>query len=366
MDERIMQFRVGVMVFATLLIAAILVAMFGEMPNLVHGSYTIKIAFAQAPGVREGTPVRKSGIHIGRVTKVEFARGPSGRPDTRVLVTAQIEGDKSIYPDEACYVQSNLLGDAALEFIRVSGKPVSTEPLKPGAQINGVYTPDPATMIGDMQRELKESISSVTGTSRELAEVSKTFSTTLCRVNNMLDENRAGLNAAVQQSSKTLESVDMAARSLQRLIGDNETQQAIKDSMRRLPQIAEETECTLRTVRQAASQMDRTFGSVERITNALGSEQVLGRLSSSAANLDRTMATVAEFTDKLNNSNGSLGRMVRDPELYENLNRAARNIERVTREVQPILDDARVLSDKVSRHPGVIIRDAIKPGPGIK
>ena len=55
-----------------------------------------------------------------------------------------------------------------------------------------------------------------------------------------------------------------------------------------------------------------------------------------------------------------------DRQLYNRLNRAARNIEDISQDLKPIVDDARVFSDKVSRHPGVIIRDAVKPGVGLK
>ena len=41
MDERIMQFRVGVMVLATLIVTAILLVMFGKLPTLIGRNTTI-------------------------------------------------------------------------------------------------------------------------------------------------------------------------------------------------------------------------------------------------------------------------------------------------------------------------------------
>ena len=63
-DERLMQLRVGFMVLGMLLITAILIVMFGELPDLIHGEYTIYVTFDKAPGVAEDTPVHKSGILI--------------------------------------------------------------------------------------------------------------------------------------------------------------------------------------------------------------------------------------------------------------------------------------------------------------
>ena len=31
-----------------------------------------------------------------------------------------------------------------------------------------------------------------------------------------------------------------------------------------------------------------------------------------------------------------------------------------------MVEDVRVFTDKIARHPGVIVRDAVKPGPAIK
>src|SRR5689334_4742946 len=99
MDERIVAFRVGVMVLATMLLAAILTLLFGDIPSLTQGTYTIHIKFKDAPGVGEATPVRKSGILIGRVTHVDFA------DDGQVLVSAAIEGNRPLQRNEVCYVR---------------------------------------------------------------------------------------------------------------------------------------------------------------------------------------------------------------------------------------------------------------------
>ena len=73
MDERVVRFRVGVMVLATVFITAILVLLFGDFSTFGQSTYTVYIAFPQAPGVARDTPVRKSGILIGRVSSVPIS-----------------------------------------------------------------------------------------------------------------------------------------------------------------------------------------------------------------------------------------------------------------------------------------------------
>ena len=52
------------------------------------------------------TPVRKSGILIGRVSDVRLTDH-----DSKVLVTLEIQADKTIYQNEDCYITRDLLGD---------------------------------------------------------------------------------------------------------------------------------------------------------------------------------------------------------------------------------------------------------------
>ena len=109
MNDRVMQFRVGVVVLATAIIAGILVVLFGDLPSLVQATYPLKMSFADARGIATGTPVRKNGILVGRVASVELdERGG-------VSVLADIDSYVPIYKDEQPRIASTLLGDA--EFL---------------------------------------------------------------------------------------------------------------------------------------------------------------------------------------------------------------------------------------------------------
>ena len=367
MDERLMQFRVGLMVAASLLVTGILVVMFAEPGKLLPGgSYSIKIVFDQAPGVISGTPVRKSGIRIGAVRSVEFAKDRQGRQDTKVLVTADIDADKRIYEDEVCRLQSNLLGDAVLEFVRAPRQTDRNEAIPENALIPGLYRPDPASAIGDLQNDLQSSIREVTATAGQLQEVGKALTITLKHVNGILEENRDTITGTVTQARTTLESVGQVADNANKLLGDPESQRIIKEQIRRLPQIIEDAQRTIQGLERGVKTITETAADVKRVTGALGDEQSVAQIKDTLASLAATGKQLEAFSKAANNPDGSLGKLVNDPELYQHLNRAALNVEQLTRELKPIIDDARVISDKVSRHPGVLLRDAVKPGAGIK
>src|SRR5262245_12766873 len=137
MDERVVQFRVGVTVLAALIITGILMLLFGELPSVLRGSYVVYVKFPSAPGVAQDTPVRSLGIHIGRVTKVQFTG------DNEVLVTAKIDGNVELYRDEAVRISSGLLGDAELTFVPGPRRPGQRVPIKAGDLLAGTVSTDP-------------------------------------------------------------------------------------------------------------------------------------------------------------------------------------------------------------------------------
>ena len=72
MSDRVVEFRVGVMVLATAIIAGILVVLFGDLPSLVQATYPLKMSFEDARGIATGTPV---GVGIGFKPPRFLARG---------------------------------------------------------------------------------------------------------------------------------------------------------------------------------------------------------------------------------------------------------------------------------------------------
>jgi len=73
------------------------------------------------------------------------------------------------------------------------------------------------------------------------------------------------------------------------------------------------------------------------------------------------------FSKALNQSDGTLGKLVRDPKVYDDLAQASANVNRLTRELRPIVDDVRVFTDKIARHPEQLgVRGAIDRRPGVK
>jgi len=129
-DERRVQFRVGVLVLATAIIAALLVMLFADMPAQFQGSYPLTVQLPHAGGLREGAAVRRRGVLIGRVREVRLADG--GGVDVLVDIDAGVEIPRGEVPR----LRVPMLGEAELDFVApAEGPPAEAghDELPPGA-----------------------------------------------------------------------------------------------------------------------------------------------------------------------------------------------------------------------------------------
>jgi phospholipid/cholesterol/gamma-HCH transport system substrate-binding protein len=109
----------------------------------------------------------------------------------------------------------------------------------------------------------------------------------------------------------------------------------------------------VQSVRGTLNSADRAVKNIETITDPIAenSQELVSQVLSSLANLDGTLRQVETFGAALNNSNGTIRRLLDDDDIYWQIRRTIENIEMATAKIRPILDDARVFSDKIARDP---------------
>ncbi len=362
MNERVMQFRVGVVVLATFLIAAILVFLFGDTGALLEDSYVVSMRFTRAPGVSVESPVRKSGILIGRVKRVELIE------EGGVWVTAKIKSSAPIFENDVCKISSgSLLGDSFIEFVQQD---------QPAARIEdgfvvgeGVSPVSILDMISNFEDDLERAMNSFTSAGDALTVASKDVGVLAKNLNKLLadEDNRLGnlltkTESALDGFSKTMQSIDS-------VIGDETTRAKLRESIAQLPDTLNEARDMIASLQTMATSADANLQNLKGFTEPLGENgpQLVASIQESVEQLDELLEMFTDFGDALNSSEGSLGQLVHNPDLYQNLNRAAENIQIATGQLQPILNDVRVFADKIARDPGRIgVSGALQRRAGIK
>jgi len=105
-------------------------------------------------------------------------------------------------------------------------------------------------------------------------------------------------------------------------------------------------------LKTALAGVDRNLANLEGFTRPLGERgnQLVANLEGTINKLDKVMGDISAFSEGLNNSEGSLGMLMNNPDVYQQLNEAATRINGLTKQLEPILNDTRVFTDKLARH----------------
>ena len=353
MDDRVVQFRVGVLVVASCIITAILVVLFGEWPSLGRRQNTIHILFEQAPGVTIDTPVRKSGILIGRVSNVEL------RDDGTVMVSAKLDAERMPRRSEACRITSGnvLLGDAALEFVPGGDRDASPEYITDGAVIQGTVASSPldtldvitdvAQMVKNLEGDIRLAIVSIRQAGEEVNTVAQ-------NLNAVVANNQSQFQRILQKTEQTVDRFDSSMESLSSTMGQDGIAAKLDRALESVPELLNGAEGALSAIQSMAERAEENLANLEGLTEPLGERggELVTNLERSLRRIDELVANVTDVTNTIRDSEGSLGKFIHDPTLYDNINMAAENFQELTFRLRPILEDARIFTDKIARDPG--------------
>ena len=348
MNEKLIAFRVGVVVLAAACLAVVLIGIFGGGKGVFQPRYTVFLRFPSAPNVTVDTPVRKNGVLIGRVSNVDLK-------DDHVVLTARIDANRKLSRNEICRISTaSLLGDAVLEFVPSSVRTPTMEIVQDGDFLaDGVVATDPLQVLTNMEDNMQTALISI----KEAADEVATFTHAL---NDTLDNNDEQFRRIVEKSELALDSFQRTMTTLDDVVGDPDIKRGLKKSLSDLPEILDDIRATMGEARKAMSSLDRVgvkaeqnLDSLAEFTGPLGEqgEQLMNDLSRSMQNFDEITSQLVVFTQTLNSSDGTLGKFINDRELYDDVRETVTNLQEASRRIEPILKDVRVFTDKIATDP---------------
>ena len=126
MTERAMRLWIGMFVLIALILLSTLIVAFGSLPAVFKRVNHYTIRFKDAPGVAQGTPVRRSGVRIGEVTDINLDNETG---DVEVVVG--IEKKYTVRHNEEPTLITGLLGtDTTIDFVPVTEGPGQPPPAR--------------------------------------------------------------------------------------------------------------------------------------------------------------------------------------------------------------------------------------------
>jgi len=362
MDDRKKQFRIGVVVFATLLVTSILIVMTSDFSGLLfREQYQLQVLVDQAPGVAPDTPVRRRGILIGRVATVEDV-------DDGALITINVNADKHVKTNETARIQTSLIGDAVIEF-SPDGPSEGAQQVEPGGPpLEGMFNPSALDLMANLQGDLKKTIIRLGSAGEEVAKLANQLNTVLGDQDvERLGRLVASLEEAVGEFASVMSNVDD-------IVGDEEFKVQLKEGLAKLPSVVEDASAILQVLERTVESANQNLVNLQGFTKPLGERgpEIVDSIESGVANMSELLGEFALLAKNINDSDGTIGKLINDDALYNQLAatvaqasgaigdiRLLINDPTMRRRIRQILDDIRVFADKIARDPARVARGIV-------
>lgn len=277
LDKEKTQIKVGIFVVVGLLLGMYIIFMIGGEKQLFESQYRLTTQFKDISGLRNGAPIQLAGLKIGFVDKIKFSEDLT-KKDIELTLRINKKFQERIRKDSIATVNTQgLLGD---KFIYISVGSDSEEVLKNGDFLEGkeVYSIyNLAEKSGEIVEDVKEASKSIRKFFEEMYTGKDDVRQAIRSVKNIMKEaeNGNGVLHALVYDPKGKQVVEDIAAS----IG------ALKDIMGRV------------------NETDKKNGEISGIIT----------------NLKLASADFKEVVERINRGEGTIGGLVTDPAIYNDL-----------------------------------------------
>jgi phospholipid/cholesterol/gamma-HCH transport system substrate-binding protein len=285
--EQAIALRAGLFVIIMLVATAITIFVLGTERGYFKKVFTVYTSFSNVLGLQPGAPVRLSGVTVGKVASVNV---PQDMAKTKLEVVMQIERkfQSRVRANSIASIKSlsYVTGDY---YVEISMGDSNSAMLKEG---DFIQSTDPA----DFSRAFGNGINVVDSIYKNLKEIEET------RLFERLSNSANSLNDVIEE-------IKTGKGMLHALIYEPEGKNLIDN------------------ISKTSEHLRKVMQDVDRITNQIKSGNGLLHAILYDEEKRKILDNLAEATDDLKNitekiaeGEGSLGAIINDPDLYDNLN----------------------------------------------
>lgn len=267
--------------------------------NFIYAKYT------DTKGIMVSNPVFINGYQVGSVYDIENL----DENLSSIVVAIKLKSNYNIPVNSVATIKDNPLGAASINIALGDGK----QYLKIG---DTVLTASTAGLLGDVMNKLGPVGDQLKNTVHSLDSVLK-------NINSIFDPNtKHNLQEVIANINKTTASLVVSSTSLQAMM--NQQSGAITQSMNHVASFT-------KNLSDNNEKVTRMLGNVEKTTDNLAKADIAG----SVDKLKSTITNLNGILEKMNSQDGSLGKLMNDKALYNNLTNTVRS-------ANILLDDLRV------------------------
>jgi phospholipid/cholesterol/gamma-HCH transport system substrate-binding protein len=340
--ERKRAIRVGLFVAMALGLTGIIVFLIGQETGLFQRHVTFRTYFENVEGLTTESPVWLGGLDVGRVERVSF---PDRVGETRLEVRLRVNARHAerVRRDSVARLSSmGVLGDKAVD---ISIGSLEEPPVPPGGEVPSVPGADLSSLMRSAAQVMEDSVA----VSHALRQAVEAYTDP-----GMTEDVRA----SVRSLRALLEAVETGDGVLHALIYDKEAGQRVRVLLANASRAAlrvdtslEHVEALLREVRTgkgtahaliyerdgaralrelgaAAGQLAGLLEEARRNPDGVVHQLVYGDSGNILADLGSAARSLREVMSTVERGEGSLGALIQDPTVYENLSAVLGNVKR--------------------------------------
>lgn len=336
MKEHQRNVLVGLFVMAALVVLGSIMVMIGEAPSWIRAREW-ELAINGVSGITEGAPVRLNGVEIGRVMWSEFR--DVDRPNLGVRLLVKVREPFRVPQGAYAKAYPAMLGLGA-------GR---VDILVPPDHDGGMLPTEGATIRGEMASFLQDVITEEERRSAvrmvdNIGDVADAWEPAGRDIHQLLmQRSAAAVDQSIQQGqpimanvSTVVERLDIALRNINEVLGDDEVKGEVKDAFTSLAEAAENLKAlTVQWQEQTKRTSDNLNTGIEETKDTLN--QTLVKLTEVAGRLDQTVERLYALFDAAARGEGTIGRLFKDPRLYDEMSETFALIAEVAGRLDRIL-----------------------------
>ncbi len=341
-DDKKTTLRVGIFLMAGLLLTAVAVLTLGGKSGLFERKAKLYVHFADINGLVPGSPVRLAGLDVGTVKRIEFSKDLDSR-DARVELSIKRAYLQRIRDDSRAVIDSKgLLGD---KIINISLGTRTSRPLLDG---DTLQTRTSAS-IEQLANKIDDAITSITQVSHSAGELMNEVAS---------PQVRTDISRIVHSVAGVLEEVETGDGVAHRIVYDQHYADEVAG-------ILEEGHMTLSHLRGAVTRVESLAAAVQtgdgtahELIYGKNGAQALGQLKDATTDLASLVRAVKDqkgmlhtliydeqdaqilhqwnelservnrMTANMEKGRGTIGGLLVDPSVYEDMKTVLGNIER--------------------------------------
>ena len=278
-----------------LAIGAILLLIFGysflKGTNLLDKNREFFVKYDNVEGLAQAAPVTINGLTVGKVQDISFANSKGG-----LIVKFTVERDFEFSKNSVVRIYSTGL---------IGGKSLGIFPEYDARNI----AKSGDTLRGDVEDGM------LTAVTKALGPLEKKVNNTLATVDTLLlsytaivdEDTRKNLKEAIENLNKTLNSFSGVSENLNHILANNTGK-----------------------LDNTFTNLDKTAGNLSKLTDSLAQLET-GKL---VTDLQSVVDKMDKIVSRVDNGDGSIGKLLKDDKLYENLEGASRQLEQLLQDLK--------------------------------